>query len=411
MLVAPCFGSGRGPSMKVWRATQTLRRSLLVGGRQEQTFATGNGAFERARARAEAFDTEHGITMKPQDVFESPLRELQQPYERSATVKLFGSHNPTHIPVPPYATSGRVMPSQSPNNISLRAKDDEPFLRKMREASRLARQVLEYVCAHAVPGRTTDQLNEAVHDAIVSSGAYPSPLNYAGFPKSVCSSVNNVICHGIPDGYVLRSGDVVSFDVSCFMGGVHGDNCATVVVADWPKDLPDSFTHVPSDFSKAFAPGHDWRGVLYKTEFSSAEEEKWHVTGRRLVQASIESLNEGILACKPGGTISDIGAAIHDVADAYGYDSVQQYRGHGIGEEFHCSPFIKHYRNNDTTEIQPGMIFTIEPMITEGSGECYEWDDQWTVVSNDGGRSSQFEHVIFVTETGIEILTQSGTAR
>jgi methionyl aminopeptidase len=172
-------------------------------------------------------------------------------------------------------------------------------------------------------------------------------LNYANFPKSLCSSINEVICHGIPDGRPLEFGDVVSFDVSCYLDGVHGDNCATMIVGD--KQDADQ------------GGGVDWRGVPYLMEFENKEQEAKFVAARRLVQAARESLYAAIDRCRPGGCMTEVGGAIHDVADAYGYHTVEKYRGHGISNEFHCAPFVKHYRNDDKCMLVPGMIFTIEP--------------------------------------------------
>ncbi len=225
---------------------------------------------------------------------------------------------------------------------------------------------------------TTDDIDALTHQLIIGEGAYPSPLNYAGFPKSVCTSVNEVICHGIPDGYKLKKGDVASFDVSLFLDGYHGDNCATILVS--PKD-----------------------GVL---TFQSKLEESAFINGQRLILACQEALDMGISTCRSGSCLSEIGAAISAVAEAYGYDSVQKYRGHGIGRDFHCPPFVKHYRNDDYLELKEGMVFTIEPMFTEGSADCVEWQsDSWTVVTLDGGLSAQFEHMVAITSDGVEILT------
>jgi len=285
------------------------------------------------------------------------------------------------------------MPSLFPSRVLIH---DEDSTARMRTAARLARKVLDKACSMAAVGATTDSIDCAVHSAILRAGAYPSPLNYSGFPKSVCSSVNEVICHGIPDARSLKAGDVVSFDVSCFVGGVHGDNCATVIVGDTNDgESSDNTEDGPSD----------WRGVPQKNKFASDEERELFITGRRLVQAALESLNEGVAACRPGANLSDIGSSIHAVADAYGYDTVRKYRGHGISSDFHCAPFVKHYRNTDSLILEPGMIFTIEPMLTEGNSDCFEWNDAWTVATVDGGRAAQFEHTVLITENGVEILT------
>jgi len=236
-----------------------------------------------------------------------------------------------------------------------------------------------------------------------------------GFPKSVCSSINEVVCHGIPDGRALELGDVVSFDVSCYVGGVHGDNCATVIVGDVEEGYDDDLNSVNSQASgdqsnvavnNENSTERDWFIPPYKTTFASDQQQERIITARRLVQAALESRDEGVAACKPGACLTDIGAAIHAVSDAYGYDTVRHYRGHGIYEEFHRAPFVKHFRNDeDRMELLPGMIFTIEPMITEGNADCYEWNDNWTVVTRDGGRCAQFEHTVVITEDGVEILT------
>ena len=294
---------------------------------------------------------------------------------------------PSHIVKPPYASDGVVPYSLFPNQILLH---DEPMIERMRKAARVARNVLDYACSLAKPGVETDEIDTAVHEEIIRQGAYPSPLNYHGFPKSLCSSINEVICHGIPDKRPLQNGDIVSFDVSCFLNGVHGDNCATVIVGD-EQDKNEI--------------GCDWRGVPYRAKFYSPHEEAMFQSARRLVYATRQSLFTAIHTCGPGSCLTEVGAAIQDVADQYGYSTVTKYRGHGIGEEFHTAPYVKHYRNNDTLQLQPGMIFTIEPMLVEAAGECFEWDDQWTVATVDGGMAAQFEHTVLITQDGVEIIT------
>eukprot|EP00587_Corethron_hystrix_P007032 CAMPEP_0113297614 /NCGR_PEP_ID=MMETSP0010_2-20120614/400_1 /TAXON_ID=216773 ORGANISM="Corethron hystrix, Strain 308" /NCGR_SAMPLE_ID=MMETSP0010_2 /ASSEMBLY_ACC=CAM_ASM_000155 /LENGTH=275 /DNA_ID=CAMNT_0000150527 /DNA_START=305 /DNA_END=1132 /DNA_ORIENTATION=- /assembly_acc=CAM_ASM_000155 len=258
-------------------------------------------------------------------------------------------------------------------------------IRSIRLACRRARSVLDAVLSSdrlIQPGVTTDEIDDAVFrlitepDGFSNTGpSYPSPLNYAGFPKSVCTSVNEVVCHGIPDSRPLEHGDVLSVDISVYTSdGVHGDNCGTVI-------------------------------VLKDGENSISEENEDIQSGHRLVKAAHECLMAGVEVCKPGACLSDIGAAIMDVSDSYGYGSVRKYCGHGIGSEFHCPPFVKHYKNSDKVELRPGMIFTIEPMITEGHYETKMWDDGWTVTTMDGGRSAQFEHTVLITNSGVEILT------
>mmetsp|Transcript_19214 Transcript_19214/g.21971 ORF Transcript_19214/g.21971 Transcript_19214/m.21971 type:complete len:385 (-) Transcript_19214:223-1377(-) len=299
---------------------------------------------------------------------------------------------PNSIKKPPYAETGYmpIIDMIAPETILIH---DEESIVRMRNAARLARKILDLACSIAEPGATTDEIDECIHESIIEHNAYPSPLNYSGFPKSACSSINEVICHGIPDTRPLNIGDVVSFDVSCYLDGVHGDNCATVIVGDRQD--------------KAGEAGVDWRGVPYRTEWLSPEEEARICFSRKLVKATHEGLHAGIDACKPGALLSSIGNSIHSVADAYGFDTVQKYRGHGIAHIFHTAPYIKHYRNSDKLELKEGMIFTIEPMFTAGSEECQEWDDDWTVVTIDGSLAAQFEHTVLITNDGVEILTSS----
>ena len=295
---------------------------------------------------------------------------------------------PPHICRPPYADKGVVPVSLFPERILIH---DTKSADKMRQAARLARKVLDHACSLAKPGVTTDEIDKEVHEAIIACNAYPSPLNYAQFPKSVCSSINEVICHGIPDTRPLEIGDIVAFDVSCFLNGVHGDNCATVIVGD--EQVVDD------------GGGCDWRGVPFKMGHDDDAVEAYFQSARRLVHATRESLYAAVDVCRPGANLSEIGSAVHAICDAYGYDSVQKYRGHGIAHEFHMAPFVKHFLNNDRCELLPGMIFTIEPMLTEGNSNCREWVDNWTVVTDDGSLSAQFEHTVLITETGVEILT------
>lgn len=271
------------------------------------------------------------------------------------------------IEFPTYADTGYVAPYRSPDPILHK----EIAIDKLRKAGRLAREILDKTCSLAVEGITTDEINDIIHAEILKRGAFPSPLNYSGFPKSICSSVNEVICHGIPDSRPLVKGDVVSFDISCFYNGVHGDNCATVIVGN---------------------------------DSNNAEE---MLPQKRLVQCTKESLQEAVKVCgSPGANLRDVGAAIHNVCDWYGYDTVKEYRGHGISSYFHIPPFVKHYRNDDDIPLKPGMIFTIEPMITQGSAECVIWNDQWTVMTADRGLAAQFEHMVLITDDGVEVLTQ-----
>jgi len=239
------------------------------------------------------------------------------------------------------------------------------IIERMRTAGRVAAEVLEVTGAAVAVGVTTDELDAICHAATLERGAYPSPLNYHGYPKSLCTSVNEVICHGIPDSRPLAGGDIVNLDVTVYLDGVHGDTNATFGVGD----------------------------------IDPASE--------RLIVVTRECLERGIAAVVPGRPVSDIGRAIQRHAEAAGFGVVRNYCGHGIGEVFHSSPQIPHYYEpSATTVMEPGMTFTIEPMITMGSWRHLSWDDGWTAVTVDGRRTAQFEHTVLVTDTAAEVLTR-----
>ena len=265
---------------------------------------------------------------------------------------------PPNIPRPEYAETGRPWQRQ----MSPLMSGDR--LERMRRACRAAARVLQLTGAAVRPGVTTDELDAITHEAYIREGGFPSTLNYRGFPKSLCTSVNEVVCHGIPDSRRLESGDIVNLDVTIYLDRMHGDCSATFLVGDVDEE------------------------------------------GRRLVRVTQDCLALGIAAIKPGKPLRVIGQAIEPHAAAHGYGVVRAYAGHGIGEMFHTPLQIPHYDEPDATEIlQPGMVFTVEPMITEGSWQIRHWNDGWTVVTADGKRSAQFEHTVLVTENGAEILT------
>jgi len=265
---------------------------------------------------------------------------------------------PEQIPRPPYAATGEVEDRDEPL-----VKSPEVIAR-MRRAGRVAAEVLSLVGAEARPGITTDELDRLAHEALVERDAYPSPLNYNGFPKSLCTSVNEVICHGIPDDRALRDGDIVNLDVTAYLDGVHGDTNATFLVGSVDA------------------------------------------ASQRLVQVTRECLERGIDAVRPGRPVSDIGRAIEDHARAHGYGVVRAFVGHGIGEQFHTGLHVLHYYDPAaSTIVEPGMTFTIEPMITEGDWRHVLWDDGWTATTLDGRRTAQFEHTLLVTDDGAEVLT------
>ncbi len=237
-------------------------------------------------------------------------------------------------------------------------------IEKMRLASRLAAQATELAGEHCKPGVTTDEIDKVVHEFLVDHGAYPSTLGYKGFPKSCCTSLNEVICHGIPDTTVLEDGDIINVDVTAFIGGVHGDTDATFLVGD------------------------------------VAEE------NRLLVERTHEAMMRGIRAVAPGRQINVVGRVIESYAKRFGYGVVRDFTGHGIGEAFHSGLYVPHYDSPRPTDVmEPGMTFTIEPMITLGTYEYDMWSDGWTVVTKDRKWTAQFEHTIVVTEDGHEILT------
>jgi methionyl aminopeptidase len=265
---------------------------------------------------------------------------------------------PASIERPDYVETGK--PSGRPED-PVKSAD---VLARMRRAGLVAAEVLAAAGAAVAPGVTTDELDAIAHQAYIDRGAYPSTLNYHGYPKSICTSVNEVICHGIPDDRPLESGDIVNVDVTAFIGGVHGDCSATYLVGDVDA------------------------------------------VSEQLVRVTRECRDLGIAAVAAGRPISDIGKAIETHADAHGYGVVRTFIGHGIGQTFHMAPNIPHYFTPQaSTLMEPGMTFTIEPMITVGSWREKMWDNGWTAVTTDGKRTAQFEHTLVVTEDGADVLT------
>lgn len=265
---------------------------------------------------------------------------------------------PAHIVRPSYADTGVVERWDEPV-----VKSDD-VIERMRHAGRVAAEVLRLSGEFLRPGITTDEVDEYTHNLFIERGAYPSTLNYHGYPKSLCSSANEVICHGIPDSRVIRDGDLMNLDVTGFIGGVHGDTNATFLIGEVSEE------------------------------------------NRRLVRVTEECTWLGIEAVRPGRPLSDIGRAIEDHAKAHNYGVVRAFIGHGIGEQFHTDIQVLHYYDSRaTTVMRPGMVFTIEPMITLGSWQHRMWDDGWTAVTSDGRWTAQFEHTILVTDDGAEVLT------
>ena len=249
------------------------------------------------------------------------------------------------------------------SDIIIKTSDE---IAKMRVAGRLAAEVLEMIEPFVKEGASTDDLNAICHDYIVNvQDAIPAPLNYLGFPKSICTSVNHVVCHGIPGAKILKSGDIINVDVTVLKDGYHGDT------------------------SKMFFIG------------------KPSVLADRLTRITQEAMYIGIRHVKPGAKFGDIGSAIQEYAEKNRFTVVREYCGHGIGAGFHESPNVLHYGQPGTgEELRAGMIFTIEPMINAGKKEVKLLPDQWTVVTKDHSLSAQWEHTILVTDTGYEVLTK-----
>ena len=243
---------------------------------------------------------------------------------------------------------------------------DGPTVRRMRAAGRLAAAALAEVGRAVTPGVTTDELDRLGHEFLTRHGAYPSTLGYRGFPRSLCTSVNEVVCHGIPDDRPLQEGDIVNVDVTAYLDGVHGDTSRTFCVGEVREEV------------------------------------------RLLVERTEEAMHRGIRAARPGRELNVVGRVVEAYARRFGYGVVRDYTGHGIGEAFHTGLVVPHHDSapDHDTVIEPGMTFTVEPMLTLGGGADWTlWDDGWTVVTADLSPSAQFEHTILITETGPEILT------
>ncbi|HYN98717.1 MAG TPA: type I methionyl aminopeptidase [Actinomycetota bacterium] len=268
------------------------------------------------------------------------------------------------LPVPPGVTPPDYVVGSLPVTSPAFQFHSGESLDRLRVACRVAAEVLETVGREVRPGVTTDFLDQVAHEAYISRGAYPSTLTYKGYPKAICTSVNEVICHGIPDDRPLSEGDIVNVDVTAYIAGMHGDTSAT-----FPVGLVDP-------------------------------------TLQALIDVTRQATLRGIAAVAPGRPLNAIGKAIEPCAFAHGFGVVVDYGGHGIGSVFHAAPHVNHTVHDwDTTQLEPGMTFTVEPMITAGSPNHHMWSDGWTVVANDLLPTAQFEHTVIVTETGVEILT------
>lgn len=266
---------------------------------------------------------------------------------------------PRTIARPEYV--GKVAPAPFDGSDIYGPEDVE----KIRASGTLAADAIALVEEHAVPGVTTDELDRLAHEFLIGHGAYPSTLGYRGFPKSLCSSLNEVICHGIPDDTVLEDGDILNIDITAYLDGFHGDTNRTLLIG-------------------------------------SVSEE-----ARLLVERTEEALRRGIRAVAPGREVNVIGRTIEAYAKRFGYGVVRDYTGHGVGAAFHSGLIIPHYDSAPqySDVMVPGMVFTIEPMLTLGGTEWDLWEDDWTVTTRDRSLTAQFEHTLVVTERGADILT------
>ncbi|MFQ6485396.1 type I methionyl aminopeptidase [Brachybacterium epidermidis] len=266
---------------------------------------------------------------------------------------------PAHIERPEYVDKDEAVSDSGPKVQSA------DVIERMREASRIAALALQAAGEAASPGVTTDAIDAVVHDVLVTEGAYPSTLGYLGFQKSCCTSLNEVICHGIPDSTVMQDGDILNVDVTAYIHGVHGDTNATFLVGDVDPRIEE------------------------------------------LVERSHEAMMRGIRAAKIGRQVNVIGRVIEKYVGRFGYESVRDFTGHGVAEGFHNGLVIPHYDSAPMfdDEITEGMTFTVEPMVTIGAQEWEQWDDGWTVVTKDRSFTAQFEHTLVMTAKGPELLT------
>lgn len=265
---------------------------------------------------------------------------------------------PQSIKTPSYYCSG--IPIENIENIEIKNEDQ---IIKMRESCKLAATILKTVGESLKIGQTTDEIDSLVHNLITEKNAYPSPLNYHHYPKSVCTSVNNVACHGIPDNRALQNGDIINVDITVYYNGYHGDCSKTFLIGE----VDDK--------------------------------------GKELVKATEVCLNEGISICKPKEKFATIGFVIEKRAREMGYQVVPCFVGHGIGSYFHGPPDIYHFANNYPGIMAPGMTFTIEPILSQGLPDIILLEDNWTAVTSDNARTAQFEHTILITQSGCEVLT------
>eukprot|EP00743_Colponemidia_sp_Colp-15_P008649 GILK01009413.1.p1 GENE.GILK01009413.1~~GILK01009413.1.p1 ORF type:complete len:330 (+),score=30.44 GILK01009413.1:42-992(+) len=287
-------------------------------------------------------------------VFKPSLRELEYKVLPPYSV-------PSHITEPFYVRQPEKLTAMSNGPPKPLVAEDQ---RKLKRACQLAAKTLQVGLKTAKVGVTTDAIDKAVHEFIVENNAYPTPLGFWGFPKSVCTSVNEVVCHGIPDTRPLKDGDIVNVDVTVYLDGFHGDCSGMAMVGDVkPEDV-------------------------------------------ELVETTKEALRTAIAICEPFRPIRDIGSTITSFAEAHGFQVSPHFSGHGIGRHLHEPPYVHAIPNNSPHVMQPGIAFTIEPILMRGDTQIKQWSDGWTIVSADSGRSAQWEHTILITDNGHEILTK-----
>lgn len=266
---------------------------------------------------------------------------------------------PEDIPRPPYVGTSGLPDISSEYEIH-----DAEGLARMKAACELAARVLDSAGKLVKPSITTNEIDIEVHRMIIEAGAYPSPLGYGGFPKSVCTSVNECMCHGIPDSRKLQNGDIINIDVTVYLNGYHGDTSKTFLCGDVSDDM------------------------------------------KQLVKVTEECLEMGIAVCKDGANFKEIGKRISEHAEKFGYGVVDRFVGHGVGKVFHSEPLIMHHRNDRPGRMVKGQTFTIEPILTMGGIKYKTLSDNWTTLTADGSPAAQFEHTILITRTGAEILTK-----
>jgi len=365
------FGTIRTPqlvSMPVLKSSiQALSPLKFRKGRILQCYGKGFGSGGSSSSSSSSSKAKKNTKSKKSiDRFLSG-RDLPSSFRYSGSVRP-GKQSPRRsvkngIELPEYAKSGTpstkgIMPW---DNIEVKSEAD---IEKMRVSGRIAREILDAAGRLVKPGVLTDEIDELVHRMCMEKNCYPSPLNYNKFPKSVCTSVNEVICHGIPDSSELKSGDIINIDVTIFHDGFHGD-CSEMFVVGEADDA-----------------------------------------SKRLIQVTYNAWQEALKYCKPGAKYNQLGGIIEKYVRKRGYSTSREFVAHGIGKSFHVKPFILHYENNENLgTMQPGHVFTVEPMICEGTAEHILWPDQWTATTKDGKRSAQFEHTVLITKDGAEFLT------